>query len=432
MEALSLEDLRAVDGRALHFTPSGLGRMAPEDALAFQQHVIGQHSLADDVAEGTRQRFEQLRHVYRYGLLCYDLFTMVSDAALLVFEQALRDRFIDFHDGAVAFQDCSRQEHHITVRDYADFMEQYKGHAGTKIQMGPDRRWTGFNGMLDGLYRWARREGLLRGQRNRGREKAVKALRDMVAHPNGFHLDTPVDAARTMSDLAEVINQLWGRPTPGGRLYPAPIERRPVAIGWDGTGRISICQAENLHTANGTDGWKYVLVQAVFSPGEAEDPTLAEFDSLVENTTYPCDLIWGPGTRPQALAWLATNQPGADTRDHLDRVFLLRHDGQSLHLPQRPEVVAGLPSAACTGTWFAIRADYPTDAFAHVRALVTQAMPQHATSGECRYCSAETLKRGTREQALAAAEQTGMSVVPVRPVDIGTPSWMPRAVTTPS
>ncbi|PZH04845.1 hypothetical protein C1I97_19140 [Streptomyces sp. NTH33] len=97
MEALSLEELRAVDGRALHFTLSGLGRMIPEDALAFQRYVIGQHSLADGVAEGTRQRFEQLRHVYRYRLLCYDLFTVVSGAALLVFGQALRDRFIDFY-----------------------------------------------------------------------------------------------------------------------------------------------------------------------------------------------------------------------------------------------------------------------------------------------------------------------------------------------
>jgi hypothetical protein len=33
----------------------------------------------------------------------------------------------------------------------------------------------------------------------------------------------PADAARTISDLAEIINQFWGSATPGGRLYPAPI-----------------------------------------------------------------------------------------------------------------------------------------------------------------------------------------------------------------
>lgn len=305
MEALSLEELREMDARSLYFTPYGFGgRMAPEDALAFQQHVISQHSLADDVAEGTRQRFEQLRHVYRYGLLCYDLFTMVSDAALLVFEQALRDRFVEFHGGTVTFRASSGQEHGIAFPNYADFMKQYKAHSGTKIKMGSDQRWTGFNGMLDGLYRWARREGLLRGQRNRSRESVLKELRNMAAHPSGFHLDSPVDAARRMSDLAEVINQLWGCPTPGGRLHPAPVDRQPVAIGWNEAGSITICQAANLQSAGGTDGWEFVLVQAVFSPGESEDPTLTQFDSLFENTTYPCDLMWGPGTRAQALAWL--------------------------------------------------------------------------------------------------------------------------------
>ncbi|NJP74418.1 hypothetical protein [Streptomyces sp. C1-2] len=429
MEALSLEDLRETDGRSLHFTPYGFGGpIAPEEALAFQQHVIGQHSLADDVAEGTRRRFEQLRHVYRYGLLCYDLFTMVSDAALLVFEQALRDRFVEFYGGTVTFRDSCRQEHDITFQNYADFMAQFKARGGTKIKMGSDRRWTGFNGMLDGLYRWARREGLLRGQRNRSREPVFKELRNMVAHPSGFHLDSPADAARRMSDLAETINQLWGSPTPGGRLHPAPVERQPVAIGCNDAGSITICQAASLHTADGTDGWEFVLVQAVFSPGESEDPTLTQFDALFENTTYPCDLMWGPGMRAEALAWLETAQPGPDTRDHLDPVFLLRYDGKSLHLPQRPEVAAGLPSAATTGTWFAIRADAPSDAFVHVRELITQTATRHAAAGECQQCAADTLKRGTWEQALAAAERAGASGTPEQLVDVRTPSWMPRKV----
>ena len=43
--------------------------------------------------------------VFPYGLLCYDIFTLVTDRALLVFEQALRDRFIDFHQGTVTFAD---------------------------------------------------------------------------------------------------------------------------------------------------------------------------------------------------------------------------------------------------------------------------------------------------------------------------------------
>lgn len=155
MDRLSLADLRAVDERVLPFNPYGFGgRLSPEDALEFQQHVIAQYELADNVADGTRQRFEQLRHVYRYGVLCYDLFTMVGDAALLAFEQALRDRFINFHEGAVPLRSKEGEVHVLKdVTDYGDFVERYKGLKGTRIQMGPDRSWTGFNGTLDAFVR---------------------------------------------------------------------------------------------------------------------------------------------------------------------------------------------------------------------------------------------------------------------------------------
>jgi hypothetical protein len=90
--------------------------------------------------------------------------------------------------------------------------------------------------MLDSLLRWARREGLLRGQRNRAREVLFKRFRNYVAHPAGYQLVTPVDAARALRDLAEIINHLWGASTAGGRLYPAPIRRAILAIGWSTDG----------------------------------------------------------------------------------------------------------------------------------------------------------------------------------------------------
>ncbi|MFD3944975.1 hypothetical protein [Streptomyces sp. NPDC058579] len=431
MDRLSLDDLRAVDERVLPFNPYGFGgRLAPDDALAFQQQVIAQYVLVDNVAEGTRQRFEQLRHVFCYGVLCYDVFTMVGDAALLVFEQALRDRFIAFHQGEVSVRTKEGEVHTLAeVTNYGQFMERYKDLKGTRIQMGPNRSWTGFNGTLDGLHRWARREGLLRGQRNRGWEKAITDLRNMVAHPSGFHLHGPVEAARTLSNLAEVINRLWGQDTPGGRLYPAPVRRRTTAIAWNpATGSISIGHIENLRTDAEEDEWRYVVVQAVFEPGTAEDPTLFHFDALFEQTTYPCDLLWGPGDRAQLLRWLDRNPPSADTCDHLDRVFLVRHDGGTLYVPQRPDVAAGLPEAERSGTWFAIRADFPADAFTHVRASVEDLESRHQPVGECRQCHADTLKKGTWREALAAAEGAGASVAPIQPPDARVPGWMPSSI----
>ena len=68
------------------------------------------------VAEGTRQSFDQLREIFGYGVPCYDIFTVINDHALLVFQQALRDRFIDFHQGTVTFVDPQDREYAGTGR----------------------------------------------------------------------------------------------------------------------------------------------------------------------------------------------------------------------------------------------------------------------------------------------------------------------------
>jgi hypothetical protein len=42
----------------------------------------------------------------------------------------------------------------------------------------------------------------------------------------------PNHSSQAIRDLAEIINRLWGSRTPGGRLYPAPIKREALVIGW--------------------------------------------------------------------------------------------------------------------------------------------------------------------------------------------------------
>lgn len=83
---------------------------------------------------------------------------------------------------------------------------------------------------MSGLLAWARWEGLLTGQRSARSDKAMSRLRNYVAHPSGFHLLSPPDAARTLSRVAEFINKLWGVDTPGGQVFPAPIERIPRVV----------------------------------------------------------------------------------------------------------------------------------------------------------------------------------------------------------
>ncbi|MBV9023888.1 MAG: hypothetical protein JO362_08870 [Streptomycetaceae bacterium] len=243
MDIKTLQELQAADERALVFTPLGLGgRMKPEDSADFQQRAIARFQLADDVAERTRQKFEQLRAAYSHGVLCYELYTMVADQAKLTLEQALRDRFAAYYDSAtVEARERSRRGrprrvHQITVKSSADFFDQFHNVKAVELRADSSQPWAEFNGMLNGLLAWARREGLIRGQFNRSLEPVQQALRNIVAHGE-YHLETPVEAARELSDLAEFINHLWGQPTPGGRLYPAPVRRDIVAIGWSDDGQ---------------------------------------------------------------------------------------------------------------------------------------------------------------------------------------------------
>ncbi|MEV8516715.1 hypothetical protein [Dactylosporangium sp. NPDC051484] len=208
--------------------------------------------------------------------------------------------------------------------------------------------------MLGHLRIWARRLGLLRGQRNRAIEQAIANLRNLAAHP-GHHLTTPVDAAGTLSDLTEIINHLWGAPTPGGRLYPAPIRREAVVLAWNAAStRLYTALADTLPTWGDPDDepLQCVIVHAVCRPGHhVPDPGLRQFDSRCEVTQYPADLLWGPGSISDAAAWYAVHQPGPDERDYLDRTFVVRHDGAELHLPMRPEVAAALPATEQSGQW---------------------------------------------------------------------------------
>jgi len=261
----SLDELRKIDDRSQRFTPSGLGldrMLTPDSAAEYQQRVVAQFELAPAVAESTRDSFDRLRAIYAYGVLCYDIFTLVNDHALLVLEQALRDRFIDFHTGSATFIDASsceeipvpaaRFEH---VHEFVTKQQRKRRDVRLRVGAGPVS--VEFNGMLSGLRGWARAAGLLRGQRNRGVERAVATLRNFVAHPTAPQTLTPVDTARTLSDLAEIINQLWGVPTPGGRLYPAPAPREIVVIAWDDAHRSQVFLAKQL--GDGTDpadeGW---------------------------------------------------------------------------------------------------------------------------------------------------------------------------------
>jgi len=104
MDIRTFTELTTPDERSLRFTPLGLatgGKLSPENAAEFQQRSIAAADLVPAIPEGTRSSFERLRTLHAYGVLCYDLFTVVADQTWVVLEQALRERFIEFYGGVI-------------------------------------------------------------------------------------------------------------------------------------------------------------------------------------------------------------------------------------------------------------------------------------------------------------------------------------------
>lgn len=214
------------------------------------------------------------------------------------------------------------------------------------------------------LMKWARAEGLLHGQRNRATEEIYRRIRNHVAHQT-YNLRMPPDAARTIHDLAEIINRLWGHSTPGGRLYPAPIERHVLIVAWTDAEQgatHTIMRDYQLAASHEPGNWLCVMVRAVW-----DDDGVWEFDAQYERTHLPAELLWDPGRLEEALAWINKEKPKPDTTEYLDRLFALRIHAERASLVKRPEVAIALPCERQDGRWFLIRADYPNDAFAHVR-----------------------------------------------------------------
>lgn len=415
----TLAELAQPDEASLHFTPWGLGpKMRAEDAAEYQQKLIARYELSERIPETTRNSFERLRTIYSYGVLCYELYTVAADQARLVVEQALRDRFVLFYDGMVTFTDAQGADHPVTASKFDDV---YRGihqdgrlfkPKSWRLKLRGGHAPIRFDGMLTSLLRWARAEGLLGGQRDRMRDGPRVRLRNYAAHP-GYHLETPVDAAGEIADLAAIINRLWGAPA------GAPVRREIVAIAWTDTA-VTSGLARYFSTAPLQGEPSCVIVRA-----NPDDPELLQYDARYEATAYPCDYLWGPGTWQDGQAWLEREQPDGDEAQLLDRLFILRFHQKRLYLPQVPPIVAGLGDDQKDGIWYVIRADSPFDAFSHQRQILA-GIPGHVSAGHCQ-CPADTLGRGGWQEALDLAAAAGVDVKPQIVPDVRvTMSHMPR------
>lgn len=424
----TLEELQLVDRRTQGFTPLGVGGshiLTPESTVSFQYDLMAAIVLADAVPDNTRNAFDQVRSAFIYGAVNYDLFTLAEDRARLLMELAFRDRFMTYYATGVPIRDRDGVTTLLTGGSFHDIKDQLDTiHQADRILELPRSGSTvpSFNGMLGGLRRWAEQEGLLPGQRARRIAAKQKHLRDMTAHPTHYQLSSPVEAARAIRDVAEFINCLWGVRTPGGRLHPAPVQRTVVAASWNTAGDTEACAASELPPAWLGGPVTTILVRA--STQISDD--LWCFDALYTTTLYPIDLLWGPGTPTDALAWYLDHQPEDDEADPLDRDFLIRHHADRIDPPRSPGLAAGLPADLRHGQWYLIRADEPISAYNHARNLVN-GDPGCSRDKPCPRCPAITIVIGALADVLDHLKSLDKGAVnPIEGVDVRVPYPLPR------
>ena len=176
-------------------------------------------------------------------------------------------------------------------------------------------------------------------------------MRDYIAHGAGDHLLMPgriPDGQRRGGDCQSALGRYHTHrkavPStdragdPPYRLEPARTGHGgPVGLLYDGQPLGPHEAVEQLRSAipgrGPIDDWTWVLVRAV-----PHDDGLMRFDSLFEVTTYPCELLWGPGNAWDAVTWAEQDLPEGDTVGVPDRLFLVQYDHGRLYLPRRPEI----------------------------------------------------------------------------------------------
>jgi hypothetical protein len=362
-----LDQLQEPDETTLAFNPYGLGgRLAPEDAADFQTASIARAVLAENVPEGVRHNFERARKLHRYGVLEYEFFTAASEYALLVLEGALRVRFLTHYSDGIPVLRADIEEV-MRPRSFDDVLRARGSRLRNRDGRG-DRLPVSAGALLD----WARRERLLPGRQSRIVDHALSSLRNHAAHPVTHSIRMPPDSSRTLRDVAEIINRLWGHCTPGGRLFPAPMQRavRVAAASPDG-GTVREFRLEQVREANDDERlWHF----AVFLAAE-QDRLIGATRGAVgflhrpgfQTTEYPCEQIFqGDWEALVEEIDCGTFKDVSDTVQHLDRLFFVRASKGKIDQSRSPADLLAL-AAMPKGVWYVVIADAPLHAWAHVR-----------------------------------------------------------------
>jgi hypothetical protein len=372
MDIKTIEQLMQVDERIglfVHLRRSNESiTFAPHDAESIQQ-MIARCDLVPDVPERVLHQFETCRKLHTYGCFAYDFFAAAAERAYLVLEVALGARFVEHYQNEIPLVDETGRSNTLHAAYFSDVDAAMRRGGRYPYRGGRKTGWVvqghpSFNASMAALIDWADREGLLDGQSIRVTLGAIRLLRNFAAHPHHLLILRPSDSARTIADLAEIINHLWGRDTPGGRLYGTPPEVDLFAIRWAADESRLSCSARQLSGVPEEDrDGTWFLVE-----GAVQDDMLS-WHPEYEVTAYPTKLTWTGNSWDEAVAEVLRYEASGrrpEPRPWRNRLFLVRctptQQGRPLagcHSPDRfrwlPTAERNLPSTS----WWIVRADHP-------------------------------------------------------------------------
>jgi hypothetical protein len=180
-------------------------------------------------------------------------------------------------------------------------------------------------------------------------------------------------------------------------VFPGPIERIPrvVAMAADGSSVVTFPNIPAVRAGDSSvdDGAFAVYLAPVMEELHGMHGGLHfKHRPGFQSTSWPCDLLWGPGPLAELLPKLDQYEDEAcrDRVEYLDRPFLIRVVGDQVDDPRSPSDFAA--SLVYGGEWRVIRADYPQDALHHVldhRSL----LPHKGAEGRCSECPVTELGR---------------------------------------
>lgn len=108
-------------------------------------------------------------------------------------------------------------------------------------------------------------------------------------------------------------------------------------------------------------------------------------------------------------------------------VLLLREHNEVVYLPMRPQAAAGIATCHRPGRWHAVRADFPSDAYAHVRSAADSSAHRSRRGRDCpaQSCPVHVLGSGDYRDALNAAASVVGPITPALPPQVRVPPLAP-------